>query len=149
LKHRPQQNPADEPDFQMPVEYVIDKEKRLVITRAWDRVTYADFKAHQDRLLSDSGFDPNFRQLLDATKVTSSDITASDVRELTSRPVFSPTSSRAFVAVNPAYFGIGRMAEAYLSLMRLSSETRVFYDLTSALEWLGLTQDDIQWPEGE
>lgn len=95
----------------MPADYVIEKEKRVVITTAWSRVTVEDFKAQQDRLLSDPNFDPEFSQLLDATRVTESDIGTDEVRTLTSRTVFSPKSKRAFVAVNPAYFGLGRVRE--------------------------------------
>jgi len=134
-------------NFAMPVEYIIDKQRRLVVTTAWDRVTFADFKAHQDRLLNDPDFDPDFNQLLDGTRVAESDIGSNQLKILISRRTFSPTSKRAFVAVNPAYFGIGRMAEAYLSVMKLSSATRVFYDLTSALDWLGPTASDIQLPK--
>jgi len=34
----------------MPVQYVIDKERRLVITTARDRVAFAEGRAHQERL---------------------------------------------------------------------------------------------------
>jgi hypothetical protein len=37
----------------MPIAYVISKERRLVITTASDRVTFAEFQAYQDRLLND------------------------------------------------------------------------------------------------
>jgi hypothetical protein len=36
----------------MPVRYVIDKARRLVIGTGSDRVTFDEAKAHQDQLLS-------------------------------------------------------------------------------------------------
>jgi hypothetical protein len=127
----------------MSVEYVIDKERRLVVTTASDRVTFVELMAHQGRLLSDPNFSSDFDQLLDGTGVTILDITANELRQLTARQVFSPTSKRAFVAVNPAFFGVGRMAEAYHSFASTSSQSHVFYDLPSALKWLGLNESDV------
>lgn len=54
----------------MPVEYIIDKERRLVISTAWGRATFAEARAHQERLKDDPDFHPEFNQFLDATDVT-------------------------------------------------------------------------------
>lgn len=51
----------------MPCRYVIDIEQRLVISTGWDRVTFAEIKAHQDQLVSDPDFNPEFNQFVDAT----------------------------------------------------------------------------------
>ena len=67
-------HPSVQYDLFMPCRYVIDKERRLVISTAWDRLTFAQAKAHDDQLLSDPDFSPEFNQLMDATAVTAMDM---------------------------------------------------------------------------
>jgi hypothetical protein len=97
--------------------------------------------------LSDPDFSPEFDQLLEGSGVTELTVSTNGVKTFTTTNIFSPTSKRAFLAPNPAYFGMGRMAETYNSLRQRPSQIRVFYDLHSALDWLGLKQGDIQWPK--
>jgi hypothetical protein len=52
--------------------------------------------------------------------------------------IFSATSKRAFVAANPAVFGMGRMWEIFTEMSDNPSQIRVFCDLLSALKWLNL-----------
>jgi hypothetical protein len=122
--------------FFMSVRYVIDKERRLVITSGSDRVTFAEAKAHQDQLLSDPDFNPEFDQLIDMTAVTDLDVSVDEIRMLVTREVFSQTSRRAWVAADPMIFGVGRMMAAYYKMWHESSEVWVFYDVRPALEWL-------------
>jgi hypothetical protein len=58
----------------MPCRYVIDEENRLVISSAWDRVTVAHVDTHQSKLSVDPHFNPDFKQLVEATAVTALDI---------------------------------------------------------------------------
>jgi hypothetical protein len=125
----------------MPCRYVIDKERRLVISTAWDRVSFAEAKAHQDQLKDDPAFDPTFSQLLDATGVTGLDASMDEIRILARRGIFSPSSRRAFVASSPEIFGMGRVLGAYLEMGQVPQQVNVFYDLSSALTWLGLEED--------
>jgi hypothetical protein len=125
----------------MPVRYVIEKERRLVISTGSDRVTFADLKAHQDQLVSDPDFNPEFNQLLDGIAVTALDVSVDEAKTLANRKVFSSTSLRAFVAPSPAIFGMGRLWTAYHEMSNAPSQVCVFYDLTSALKWLGLEND--------
>jgi hypothetical protein len=124
--------------FTMPARYVIDKERRLVITTGSGRVTFAEIKAHQDQLLNDPNFNPEFNQLLDMTAVISLDLSVGEAQIAASRRLFSPTSRRAFVATSPTIFGMGRMMEAYHELSTAASLASIFHDLPSALKWLGL-----------
>jgi hypothetical protein len=128
----------------MPVQYFIDKRHGLVITSAWDLVTFPEYKVHQDQLIADPEFNPAFNHLLDSTHVTKINLNTSEIRAITSRSVFSSTSKRAIIAPNPAYFGVARMAEVYHSMAGSPSQVRVFRDLSSALKWLGLEASDIQ-----
>jgi hypothetical protein len=125
----------------MPCRYVIDQQRKLVITTAWNRVTFAEVKAHQDQLSNDAAFNPEFNQLVDASAVTAIDATIDQIRTISRRGIFSPTSRRAFVATKPEIFGIGRVMGTYLEMSRVPQQVQIFYDLPSALEWLGLKED--------
>jgi len=125
----------------MPCSYVIDRERRLVVSTAWDRVTFAEVMIHQDQLRSDPAFDPNFNQLVDATAVDGVDASVEEVKKAASRRTFSSSALRAFVATNPEVFGIGRLLGAHMGMGRVPQQVHVFYDIPSALKWLGLDED--------
>ena len=122
----------------MPCHYVIDRERRLVITTASGRVTFAEVKTHQDQLRSDPDFNLEFSQLVDGTAITALDVSVDEAKELARRTLFSATSRRAFVAATPAVYGMLRLAATYHELSKEPSKVSVFYDLPSALQWLGL-----------
>jgi hypothetical protein len=122
----------------MTVRYAIYKELRLVISTASDRVTFADIKSHQDQLLNDPDFDPQFNQFIDMTAVTVIDISTQEAIVVAQRKIFSRTSRRAFVASSPEVFGVGRLMEAYNEMSDAKSEACVFSGVPSALKWLGL-----------
>lgn len=125
----------------MPVRSVIYKEHRLVVTTEEGRVTFADMKANQERLLKDPDFDPAFNQLSDATLATDTDLTASNVRTLFERKVFSPKARRAVIALSEFAFGMARMLQAYVELSENAVPVQVFRDRKSALAWLGLPEN--------
>ena len=122
----------------MPVRYVIDKKLQLVVTTGWGQVTFAESLAHQDQLLNDPDFKSEFNQLINLTAATSLDISVAEAKRIAIRNPFSSTSRRAFVATNPSIFGLGRLMEAYHEMSAVVSLVCVFYDLPSALQWLGL-----------
>ncbi len=122
----------------MPCRYVIHGQSRLVVSTGWERVTFAELKAHQDQLGGDPDFDPTFNQLVDGTAVTGLEVSMEQVRSLAARKLFSPTSRRAFVAPDPAIFGVGRMWTAYHEMATGLENVKMFYDLAAALKWLGL-----------
>ena len=53
----------------MPVHYVIGKEQNLILSIGEGVVTFAEIKAHQDRLLADPERAPQFNQLIDMVAV--------------------------------------------------------------------------------
>lgn len=123
----------------MPVQYVIDKERRLVISTAWGRVTFSEGREHQERLKNDPDFHSDFNQFLDATAVTTLDISSDEARILAgTSPHFSPSSRRAWVAPSAFLFGIGRMIQTYREMAGGTEQFRVFNDRDEALKWLGL-----------
>lgn len=125
----------------MPCTYVIDREKRLVISSAWDRITFAEVRDHQDQLKADPAFNANFNQLVDALAVTTIDATLDEVKRVATVRIFSSSSRRAFVAGSPEVFGVGRLMGAHFGMGRAPQQVNIFYDLPSALKWLGLDED--------
>lgn len=128
----------------MPCSYAIDKERRLVITKVWDRVTFPEIRAHQEQFKNDPDFDPAFNLLIDASGATALDVSVDEARTIASQGLFAPTSRRAFVASNPAIFGMGRLMSVYHAMSTKREQVSVFRDRASALKWLGLEDG----PEG-
>jgi hypothetical protein len=120
----------------MPCRYVIEKEKRLVVSTAWDTVNFADAKAHQDELYADPAFSRDFNQLIDATAVTQIVATSDEIRNIASRSIFSPASRRAILANHPVIFGIGRMLQAHFNMAIGGDQVSVFYEREAAMKWL-------------
>jgi hypothetical protein len=121
----------------VPVQYGIDKKRGLVITTAWDRLTFAEMKSHQDQLLSDPDFDPYFNQLADLSGVTAQDTSTEEIKALARREVFSPASRRAYLAPKPSIFSLTRIFEAHHSMSEVPSQVGVFQDIIPAWEWIG------------
>ena len=96
---------------------------------------FLDVRDHQDRLLADPDFDPSFDQLIDTTPAGEFNISAEQARSLAGRRIVSPKSRRAFVAVKPHIFGLGRMMEIYHEDLGYA-EVEVFYSMDEALKWL-------------
>ncbi len=125
----------------MPCSYAIYKERRLVITKVWDRVTFSEIRSHQEQFRNDPDFDPQFNLLIDATAATALDISTDEARTIASQGLFSPASRRALLASNPAIFGMGRLIGVYHAMATKQEQLRVFYDRALALQWLGLKDD--------
>lgn len=122
----------------MPARYVIHTEHHLVISTGWDRVSSAEIVAHRDQLHKDPDFNPAFDQLVDGRAVTGLDVSMKEARTIASRTLFSPSSKRAFVASSLAILGMARLMETYSKMSAGREQVRVFHDLLSALQWLGL-----------
>ena len=123
----------------MPLSYVIDKQRRVVLSTGTGIVTFAEIRAHQDALTSDSAFAPQFNQLLDLTAATGLDISNSEARVVAAHKLFSQRSRRAFVASQTAIYGVGRMLQAYHELSgEAAPRPAVFDNLAAAKKWLGL-----------
>jgi hypothetical protein len=126
------------PTNSMPFGYVVYREHRLVISTGSDLVTWEEIKARQDQTQTDPDFNPEFDQIVDLRPVTGFNMTSDHARLLARRIIFSAKSKRAFVAASPGVFGVGRMWEIFTEMSDNQSQIRVFYDLPSALKWLGL-----------
>jgi hypothetical protein len=120
----------------MPYSFVIDRERRLVLTTVWGEITLETIMGHQDALERDAAFDPTFRQLADFTGVTKVLLDAEEIRTAATRRVFSPGSRRAIVTATAEVFGLARMYSTYLELYGGKVDLRVFTDKDEALRWL-------------
>jgi len=121
----------------MSCRYVIDKERRLIITVGEGRVNFVDVLHHQNRLLNDSEFDPNFNQLIDLSTAVKVDISAAEGKILAERSVVSSSSRRALVTRSPIVHSWARLVQYYHGAR---SSVHVFFDRDGALRWLGLTE---------
>ena len=122
----------------MPVRYEIDKEHRLILTFGEGSVTATEIRNHQDRLLRDPNFDAAFNQLIDVTTATRFEMITDEAKQLALRPIVSAKSKRAFVAIKPDIYGLGRLMQIYHERL---ADARVFNDRNEALKWLGLDRD--------
>jgi hypothetical protein len=66
----------------MSVDYRIDKKRRLVLSTGSGVFTMADALAHQEKLLHDPDFAPDFCQLWDLSLVIEVQLTSDDLRRL-------------------------------------------------------------------
>jgi hypothetical protein len=119
----------------MPAYFRIEKNKRLVMSTLSGVFTLADGLAHQEKLLKDIDFDPNFSQLLDCTHVTKVELGPDDVRRLAQRSIFSPDSRRAILVSNDLVFGFARMFVLFREALG-EKGVRIFRDLDEALYWV-------------
>jgi hypothetical protein len=122
----------------MPCNYTIYKEKSLVVTIASEVFTFAEGMAHEDTIYDDPDFDPSFVHLIDATGITRTDLTASEISTLARRMRFSPKARKALVVNTALLFGLARMFETYLQLSGASESVSVFKERKEALAWLGI-----------
>lgn len=123
----------------MPCSYTIHRDKRLVVSTASGVFTFAEGMAHENRLYVDPDFDANFVHLIDATGITRTEITASEISTLARRTGFSPKARKALVVNTVLLFGLARMFQTYLQLSGAAESVSVFRNRDKALEWLGIT----------
>ena len=120
----------------MAMSYTIDRVRRVVLTRAWDVLTFKELRDVMTRIAADPAFDADFASLADLSGITSIDIDPSGVASIALAPVFAPATRRAIVAPTDLAFGMARMFATYAG--QASQDVRVFRDMALAEAWLGL-----------
>jgi len=120
----------------MPLNYVVDKQHRLVTSTASGVVTYSDVTSHQSRLKNDPDFDPTFDQLVDGTAVTQIELTTDNVRAIARQRLFAAGSRQAIATGSEFAYGMARMFELYRDGAGTGRLVRVFNGLEAAQEWL-------------
>lgn len=119
----------------MPASYIIDKERRLVLSSGTGVLTVEDIQGHMDGLSRDPDFDPDFSQLADFSQITVVELSPDDIRRFAKRTIFSSQSRRALFVTNDLQFGLARMFEIH---RELNGETgiRVFRSFDEAMDWV-------------
>jgi hypothetical protein len=116
--------------------YLIDEDRRLVITTASDTLTGADILEHRRKLKGDPRFHRSFSQLVDLTDLTSVALDYKAVNELSREHIFSGKSRRAFVAPSLLAYGMSRMFISIRALTGGAERMDVFRTRNEALRWL-------------
>lgn len=122
----------------MPASYIIDKHRRLVITRVSGVLTFQDCLRHQDRLIKDPDFDATYNQLLDFFEVTSIQLDELALRFLMIRHVFSGQSRRAVTGSGTQFEEFAKKAIELRKEYLGAEDARIFSDREEALRWLSL-----------
>ena len=119
----------------MPAFYKIDKERKLVMSTGSGVLTLADALAHQEQLLKDPDFSPDFSQLLDFTHITGIELSTEDIQRLARTTIFSANSRRAFLVDSDLKFGLARMFAVFREILG-EKGIQVFRNLDDALDWV-------------
>jgi hypothetical protein len=129
----------------MPIDFVIDHEQRLIMTKAHGTMTHEDIMGYQQAIRSRPELN-GYNELVDMSQVEHIALQSIErVRELATRSAEmdgdSPPSRFAIVAPTGEAFGLGRMYQTYRSLdQRSKKEVGVFRTLEEALAFLKGTQ---------
>jgi hypothetical protein len=123
----------------VPGSYLIDPDRRLILSRGWGIVTEGDLLAHARALKIDPGFVTSFRQIVDLRDVTDLEIDASGIRQIAIESPFGAGACRAIVVRSEVNYGMARMFQMLRA--EAADNIQIFRDLSPALSWLGLAQD--------
>ncbi len=124
----------------MPAEYILDRSRNMVFTKACGVLTDDDVFSHQDMLRCDPDFTEDYDQLL-VLDVTEMKLTCDGVHVMAKRNPFGEGSRRAFVAPSPITFSLSRMFQILTDEHK--DDLIVCKDLTEALAYLEFTQDQL------
>ena len=122
----------------MPCAYEIDPDYRLIRTRIWGLLIYAELTANRLQMENDPAFQADFSQLADLRDVTAIALTGDQIRDFAAHSPFIPGTRRALVVSSDVAFGLGRMYENYREAISPKDQIRIFRHLKEAEEWLGL-----------
>ena len=114
--------------------YRIDPERRLVLTRGWGELSTRELADVMSRILLDPRFDPTYRSLGDLREVTAVTVDPMATAQAAASPLFADGTRRAIVATSDVAFGMARMFATFSE--RSGQEVRVFRDMSLAEAWL-------------
>jgi len=120
----------------MPVENKIIVEKRLIITRMFGDVDYADVTSVNQMLTAMPEFDRSFDQLVDLTGIAKINVSADVLRNFArGQVVFRKESRCAVVAPTDLVYG---MARVYASVQSDRNDFQIFRTFEEAQSWLAI-----------
>jgi hypothetical protein len=120
----------------MGMNYKIDSERRLVLTRGWGVLSSRELFDVTSQILVDPRFDPTYRSLGDLRDVTEITVDTLETAYTAATPLFAAGTRRAIVASSDAVFGMARMFATFAE--RAGQEVRIFRELHLAEAWLEL-----------
>jgi hypothetical protein len=97
----------------MPMIFTIDPGRKVVFTSVFDNLTEQDIRDHQERLLQDPQFNPEYSELVDATKLKTVRLTSLSTDRLVRTRPFGKSARCAVIAESDLAFGISRMIELH------------------------------------
>ena len=118
----------------MPFEYLIDKERHLIVTSAEGAVTAAEVRGKIDRMLRDPDFSRDLNELIDATRVTKVYVPVMQALEFAGQSILSAKSRTAWVVSTQSTWRT--LAEMLAAYMNVHTRCQVFHDIPSALDWI-------------
>ena len=118
----------------MPLTYLIDASRRIIIVRASGSLTEDDLRSSRMLMQGDPAFNRNFKQLFDLRAVTEVVVSMPAMARLAASSSFTPGVRRAFVAISDAQYN---MAWTFAQLSEPHDQlVHVFRDLSVAEAWL-------------
>jgi len=113
----------------MPTKLNIDRKAGIVYSTFYGEVNTAELIEQVAAIRRHQDFDPQFRELIDASKVTSFDVSSDDVRDLAVEDApFAPAAKRVLVASEDLVFGLARMFQIF------GAEQRPHFEVVRTLE---------------
>jgi hypothetical protein len=125
----------------MPIDFVVDHEQRLIMTKVHGTMTHEDIMGYQKAVRSRPEL-IGYNELVDMSQVERIALESIDrVRELAARSASmdgdAPPSRFAIVGPTGEAFGLGRMYQTYRSLdARSKKEVGVFRTMEEAMAFL-------------
>ena len=120
----------------MGITYKIDSEAGVIFTVAEGEIGAADIQANITRFTADPLYNPNLAQLFDGLSATLS-YSGEEARSLAAWVKEIRPTAKTAVVVDKEALGYARM---YLGWR--GETNRIFHDMPSAREWLGLPPEE-------
>jgi hypothetical protein len=116
----------------VPTKIIIDRKSWVVYSTLSGKIGTPDLIRHIAAIREHPDFDPFFNELIDATEVTSLDVSSEDIQAFAMQASpFDPSAKRVFVASEDLIFGLARMFQTFggdirpnFSVVRTLAEAR-------------------------
>jgi len=126
----------------MPLEYRIEKGKKLVYVTGNGVITFSELMDHIEELSRASEYQSPMKKLVDYRTVTRIELSSSQSKAFAAKKggfknIFAGETC-ALVAPSDVVFGTARVHDTLFGFEEADIEMTVFRDLAEALTWLGL-----------
>jgi len=122
----------------VPYTYTVEGPRRLVRIHIDTRLLPDEIPAMVQELSSDPRITPDFVELIDCSAMSAvEDLRPDRIRSRAAGPL-ARVARRAFVAPQPAVYGMCRMFATYFEMANRPEPVGVFRTIREAEEWLGL-----------